>query len=169
MVTAYGTSSKTSKNRYTFIAPPKISKVSPTTGAVTGGTKVTITGTGFTKLSQVRFGDTPGTKLKVSSSKKLTITTPVGVPGAINVAVAGAYGTSLTSSKARFTYIAPPTVTRLSPAQGSVKGGTKVTITGTSFTKVSKVVFGTKTGTKLTVKNTTSLTVVAPAQNHPHR
>lgn len=165
VVTRYGTSSKTSKDRFTFVSPPKVSKVSPAAGRLTGGTRVTIKGLGFNKIAAVNFGGLAGTGLKVSSSSKLTVTSPAGTAGTVPVSVTGAYGTSSTSSHALFTYVAPPTISSLSPIQGSVKGGTKITITGTSFTKVAKVLFGTKKGTRLAVKSRTSLTVVTPAQS----
>lgn len=165
VVTAYGKSAKTSKDRFTFVAPPKITKVSPATGRVAGGTRVTITGTRFSGISGVTFGGVPGTGLKVSSKKRLTITTPAVGAGSVAVAVIGKYGTSPASTKAKFRYIAPPTVAALSVTQGPTKGGTRVTITGRDFTKVSKVLFGTKKGTKLKVGSTTKLTVVSPAQS----
>ena len=165
VVTPYGTSAKSSKARFTFMTPPKISSVSPATGKTSGGTKVTIKGTGFTKLTGVTFASVAGTKLKASSTKKLTVTTPAGKAGFADVQVVGAYGSSAKATKAGFTYVAAPTISKLSPTNGPVKGGTKVTITGTDFTKVSKVTFGTKAGTKLSVKSKTSLTVTTPKQS----
>jgi hypothetical protein len=55
-----------------------------------------------------------------------------------------------------------PAVTSLSPAKGTVAGGTAVTVTGTRLTGATKVTFGTKAGTKVHVVSSTKLTVVAP-------
>ncbi len=165
VTTAYGTSKKSSKARFTFMAAPKISSVSPNAGKLTGGTTVTIKGSDFSKITRVTFGGNAGTKLKVSSTKNLTVTTPSGKAGVAEVQVAGAYGSSPKATAARFTYIAPPNVTKVAPANGPTTGGTKVTITGTDFTNVSKVAFGTKSGTKLSVTSKTSLTVVTPSQS----
>lgn len=162
--TAFGTSPTTSKDRYTYLAPPSVSKVSPSKGKLDAGTKVTISGSRFTKITKVMFGDVAGTSVKVSSSSKLTVTAPAHTAGTVAVAIIGTNGTSPASSKARYTYIAPPAITKLSPTTGTVKGGTKVTLTGSNFTGVTKVTFGTKTGTKLAVKSATSLTVTSPAQ-----
>ena len=48
--TAGGTSATSAADQYTYIVPPvpTVTNVSPTSGPVTGGTTVTITGTGFT-------------------------------------------------------------------------------------------------------------------------
>ncbi|WP_415080980.1 IPT/TIG domain-containing protein [Micropruina sp.] len=104
VVTEHGTSAKTPKGRFRFVAPPAISTVRPTTGPEIGGTKVTITGSGFTGVTQVRFGSVPGSKLKVTSASKLTVTAPAGTPGTVDVLVSGRYGTSAKSSAARYTY-----------------------------------------------------------------
>ena len=47
--------------------------------------------------------------------------------------VTTAGGVSATSSHDKFTYVAAPTVMKISPASGSLAGGTKVTITGTNL------------------------------------
>lgn len=49
---------------FTYVAPT-ITSIVPDEGPSTGGTSVTITGTGFTGATGVNFGDTPGTNLVV--------------------------------------------------------------------------------------------------------
>ncbi|MGC3992632.1 MAG: IPT/TIG domain-containing protein [Propionicimonas sp.] len=146
-------------------SPAKVTKVSPATGPLIGGTTVTLTGSGFTKLTAVTFGGVAGTRLKVLSSKRLTVRVPAHAAGTVPVVVSGRYGDSATTAKTTFRYVAPPTVTAVSPAQGTTKGGTRVTVTGTDFSAVSKVLFGTKKGTKVSVKSSTTLTVVTPARS----
>ena len=41
-----------------------------------------------------------------------------------------------------FTYVAPPTVSSVSPNGGTTAGGTSVTITGTNFASGATVTFG---------------------------
>lgn len=55
-----------------------------------------------------------------------------------------------------------PTITSVSPTSGSHLGGKTVTITGTNFTLVTSVKFGTATGT-FTVNSRTKITVKTPA------
>ena len=56
-------------------------------------------------------------------------------------------GTSATSSADQFTYVAPPTVTAVSPISGPITGGSLVTITGTNFTGATAVDFGSTEAT----------------------
>jgi hypothetical protein len=55
-----------------------------------------------------------------------------------------------------------PTVTAVSPANGSSAGGTSVTITGTNLSSATAVKFGTASGT-ITANTATSITVTSPA------
>ena len=73
-------------------------------------------------------------------------------------------GTSATSSADHFTYIAPPTVTAVSPTPGPLAGGTSVTITGTNLSGQTAVDFGATAGT-VTADSATSITVDAPAES----
>jgi hypothetical protein len=58
-----------------------------------------------------------------------------------------------------------PTVTKLKPVSGPVAGGTSVVITGTNFTNVSAVKFGTTPATSYTVTSSTSIKAIAPASS----
>jgi IPT/TIG domain len=59
----------------------------------------------------------------------------------------------------------PPTVTKLSPAKGSIAGGKKVKITGLNFENptVTSVSFGKLPAKEFTVTSPTSMTAVTPA------
>lgn len=56
-----------------------------------------------------------------------------------------------------------PTVTSISPTNGSVAGGTNVTITGTKFTGATEVKIGGVTATSLVVVNDTTITCITGA------
>jgi hypothetical protein len=56
-----------------------------------------------------------------------------------------------------------PTVTKLSPAKGSVAGGKKVKITGLNFETVTGVSFGKRAAKSFTATSLTSITAVSPA------
>ena len=149
------------------IAAPAVSGLSPTSGPVTGGTLVTITGTGFTGATAVDFGTTPATGLTVVNATTITVDSPAG-NGAVDVMVVTPSGTSATSPADRFTYtlpVAAPAITGINPTSGPVTGGTLVTITGTGFTGATAVDFGTTPATGLTVVNATTITVDSPAGN----
>jgi hypothetical protein len=65
---------------------------------------------------------------------------------------------------AAYVFGAPlPAVKKLSPKKGPTAGGTPVTITGTNFTGVTAVKFGS-TGAKIDASSETSITVETPAE-----
>jgi IPT/TIG domain/PASTA domain len=60
------------------------------------------------------------------------------------------------------TVLAPPTITTISPASGSIKGGTSVAITGTNLAELKSVSFGAVPATSFTVNSETQVTAIAP-------
>jgi hypothetical protein len=62
-----------------------------------------------------------------------------------------------------FTYVAPPTVTAISPNSGSTAGGTSVTITGTNFVSGATVTIGGNAATGVTVANSTTIHAITPS------
>ena len=128
---------------------------------------MTITGTNFTGTTAVYFGTTVATSFTLGSDTSLTAVAPLHVAGTVDVLVITSYGGGSSSSAAdQFTYLAgaAPTVTTLNPTSGPASGGTLVTITGTGFTHVSAVSFGSRLVTSFTVNSATSITATAPAQ-----
>ena len=141
---------------------PFVSSVSPSSGPVAGGTAVTITGTNFATGATVKFGSTAATNVVVVNSTTITATTPAGSAGAVTVTVTSSGGQSGSLSNG-FTYIAPPTVSSVSPNSGSTTGGTAVTITGTNFATGATVTFGSTAATSVVVVNSTTITATTPA------
>jgi uncharacterized repeat protein (TIGR03803 family) len=78
-----------------FRVTPVILSFSPTSGSV--GTKVTITGSGFTGASKVTFGGVKATTFSVDSDTQITATVPTGAKtGKIQVTTPGGTATSAT-------------------------------------------------------------------------
>ena len=96
------------------------------------GTAVTVTGTDFTKASEVNFGSKAGTEVEFKSSTELVVQSPEAT-GAVHVTVKTAGGTSTTGTADQFTYRGEPTVSSVSPNEGPTSGATKVTIIGTNL------------------------------------
>jgi hypothetical protein len=69
------------------LPPVTVTSVSPAGGTSTGGTNVTVNGTGFIAGATVTLGGTAATNVVVVSAIKLTATTPAHAAGAINVTV----------------------------------------------------------------------------------
>jgi hypothetical protein len=87
---------------------------------------VTITGTGFTEVSAVRFGSAPAKSFKVNSETSITAVSPAG-SGTIDVTVTTSGGGSSGASPAdRFTYVTLPELGRCvksAPEMGEYKFG----------------------------------------------
>ena len=165
VTTLGGASTTSSSDQFTFVAAPTVTGLTPASGPIAGGTTVTVTGTGFTPASTVKFGSVAGTGVVFVSSTSLTAVSPAEGPGAVDVTVTTVGGASTTNSSDQFTFLAVPTVTGVSPNSGPVIGSTFVTITGTGFTPASTVMFGSKSGVSVAFVSSTSLTAFTPAQN----
>ena len=147
---------------YFGIQLPRLTSVAPNTGLTAGGTAVTLTGTGFTGATNVTFGGTAATNRVVVNSTTITCTTPAGTAGAKSVLVTTPAGTN--AANTLFTYVAPPTLTSVSPNSGSTAGGSAVTLTGTGFTGATNVTFGGTAATNRVVVNATTITCTTPAR-----
>ncbi|MBA2664457.1 MAG: IPT/TIG domain-containing protein [Bradymonadaceae bacterium] len=80
--------------------------LTPSQGVLAGGTRVSLSGTGFAGGAQVWFGDTLATQLVVSGTTSIEVTSPAASgAGAVSVTVALPNGTSTTLANA-FTYVA---------------------------------------------------------------
>ena len=90
-----GASAKGSTAKFTYAAEkPQVTSVAPATGPDTGGTRVTVTGTGFSGVTAVTFGGTPGTAVAVSSPTQLSVTSPAHAPGLVHISVTNGAGRS---------------------------------------------------------------------------
>jgi capsular polysaccharide biosynthesis protein len=161
--TAGGTTAISAGSKYSYVAAPTITSLSPAVGAEAGGIGVVITGTGFTNASAVTFGSGNATSFTVNSSTQITANFPAGI-GSTFVKVTTPGGTSAENTASTFTYTSATSVTSVSPATGSTSGGTVVEISGTNFTSSSTVVFGTTAATNVSYNSTTGrLTATSPA------
>ena len=98
---------------------PTITSITPNTGAVAGGTSVTIRGTNFvdpltgpTTGTSVRFGTVAATSVSVVNATTIVATTPASGAGAVDVVVSNhhinpAWGPATVTGG--FTYTAAPT------------------------------------------------------------
>ena len=145
-----------------FVPAATVTAVAPAAGPASGGTKVTITGTGLTGATGVRFGGAAAASFTVNSSTSITATSPPAGAGTVDVTVTNPGGTSATGGSDTFTFVGVPAVSSLSPTSGPVYGGTEVTITGANLTGATAVSFG-GTPTGFVVNNDTSITAFAPA------
>jgi uncharacterized protein (TIGR03437 family) len=69
--------SNTANTLYTYVSVPTFTSISPTSGPIAGGTKATITGSGFTGATSVTFAGTNATSFTVVNDTTITAVTPV--------------------------------------------------------------------------------------------
>lgn len=121
---------------------PKVTGVSPASGSVSGGTAITITGSGFVRGATVVIGQGHGvgagaiaaTNVQVVSPTEVTAVTGGGAhSGKWHVFVTTVGGTSPGVAASAFTYVPGPMITSVSPSSGPASGGTLITIEGVGF------------------------------------
>src|SRR5216683_246961 len=163
VTTQSGTSAKSKADLFTYISStPTVAYINPSSGPTTGGTSVTITGSGFMCTTTVSFGSTATSDFKVDSDTQITVVSPPG-SGIVDVTVTTPSGTSSTTYDDQFDYIPPPpTVTGIDPNNGPATGGISVTITGTGFTSDASVLFGSTPASGITFISDTKITAISP-------
>lgn len=86
-------------------AGPVIDSFDPTSGPSTGGTTVTIIGSGFDGTTGVNFGNTPGTDVNVVSDTEITVTAPAGT-GSVPITVLNPNGNVTSTDNYTYTGVA---------------------------------------------------------------
>src|SRR5262249_30091815 len=152
-ITAAGTASVTvfnpvpgggASNSQTFtissLLSPVVSSIAPTSGPITGGTPVTITGTGFRAGATVTIGGSPAPNVNIASATSITAVATAHAAGVVDVLVTNSDGQSGTRSGG-YTYTnLVPTSSNLSPSSATVGGETfPLTVRGGNFVADSKV------------------------------
>tara|TARA_R110002072_G_scaffold276051_1_gene437383 strand:- start:111990 stop:116984 length:4995 start_codon:yes stop_codon:yes gene_type:complete len=147
---------------FTYDAPPTVTSITPNSGILTGGTAVTVTGSGYYAGASVDFGGSACGGITVVNATTITCTTTAHATGAVTVTVTNADAQSGNLSSG-FTYSPTPTVSSVSPSSGATSGSTLVTITGVNFVSGATVDFGGSACTPVTFNNSTSLTCTTTA------
>ena len=177
-----GTSSVNANDQFAY--GPTVTGLSATSGPVTGGTQVIVTGTGFNSdggLGGVfTLSGFQPIAYTVNSDTQVTLTMPPSYHGYVNATSIGFSPDGVTgqtnegyvlNAPQQYTYTAvTPTVTSVSTAgteyaEGGIAGGTTVTVNGSAFAVGgTKVYFGrTLVSSGVTVVSATQLTVNSPA------
>jgi uncharacterized repeat protein (TIGR02543 family) len=143
--------------------PPTLTAVSPNQGALAGGNRITLTGTGLFRPLTITVGGSPCTDVQSTDPNTATCLTPAHAAGAVDVVVGTPQGGPVTLSNG-FTYINAPTVGLLPLPFGSVGGGTLITVGGTGFvTGHTSVAIDGRACTSVNVTSSTELTCITPA------
>lgn len=142
---------------------PRVTSVSAASGPTAGGTRITIRGAHFSRVTAVRFGTRYGTHVSVVSSTKLRVTAPPHGAARVDVRVTTRHGGTSAAVRAdRYRYVPPPAVSSVSPSSGRTGGNTRVHVVGAHYVNVRAVYFGTARATRVTVTWSGGLYVTAP-------
>jgi hypothetical protein len=135
--------------------------VVPPTGSTSGGTNVTLVGSGFSKPGalSVTFGGAAATAVTALSDNLITVVTPAG-SGTASVSVT--VGSSTVTLPSGFTYEAVPVISAIAPASGPSSGGTAITVSGSGFQTGDSLYIGALAATISTLDATT-ITATTPA------
>ena len=136
--------------------PPTITSITPASGIVSGGTALTIVGTGFSQGLELTLGGAPATSIALTGAIQITAVTPARTAGAQELKIMNSDGQYITGT---FTYNPLPTSGGpVSPPTGTQ--GTVITITGTDFVTGLTV---TIDGVSASVNSVTATQIVAVA------
>ena len=156
------------------LAWPRVTAISPSTGALAGGTTLTITGTGFSPGATVTINGVAAPTVSAVSPTQIVVTTPPGPSGNATILVTNPGG-AISGLASAFAYSANPqatpppaaapatlSITGVSPSSGPSSGGTLVSIYGTEFQPGATVSIGGQSASA-TVVSPTQITTTVPA------
>lgn len=153
-------------DQLTLYEPVEVTAIDPATGPVTGGTPVTITGSGFTPNATVRIADVPLTDVVVVSDTEITGTTVAGAGGPQDVTVIT--DDTRGTLEDGFFFEEDFQIIAIEPREGSMAGNTYVTVIGRGFTDPVSVEFGEVEGLQPLLENGSVIGVrTQPAQPGP--
>ena len=177
VTTPDGTTATSTVDEFTYNHAPYVTQVSglgadgqpsysyQPVGLTTGGASVTISGEELSAATGVSFGGAPAASFTLNSDGSITAISPAGNVGTVDITVTNSDGTSDANPNDQFAYLALPTISAISPATGSINGGTTVEIDGTGLAYARWVKFGDVYANPLSVLSDTDnqILVVAPA------
>ncbi|MCW3028663.1 MAG: beta-propeller repeat protein [Solirubrobacterales bacterium] len=120
---------------------PTVTKVSATSGPVTGDKVVTITGTNLSPAAAVEFGGVPANTYFINeAATEIAALSPVReVAGTVDVTVRTPGGTSKTTTKDHYKYL--PVITSIKPNSGPAGVEQQVEILGAGFKPAGSEIF----------------------------
>ncbi|MBN2357865.1 MAG: IPT/TIG domain-containing protein [Deltaproteobacteria bacterium] len=152
---------------FIYFDPLAIDTLSPSAIPVSGGTRVTMTGSGFPSDTSghdrllVLCGGRTAADVMIAADDRLEFTAPPGSPGLTDVVVLSSYGRA--EKPLGLLYYEPLQILQAAPMSGPLAGGTLVEIQGSGFSDASRVAFGARAAAETTYLDRTRLRARAPA------
>jgi len=155
------------------VLTPAIRALSPTSGPVSGGTRVTIIGDAFQAPVQVFFGAAEAQVVSVNFSQIVVMsprasdTAPNGsgvVTGPVDIRVVNINSNKEATLSGGFRYTPKMQITTVGPTEGPFTGGTRVRIDGTGFDDPLAVVIGGIAAQVVSVSGSEVVAITSPVQ-----
>ena len=126
--------------------PPRITGVSPNQGPMSGNTRVSLEGEGFSQDCWVRIGRERPKSVVIKGPQLIEIVTPpCKITGFVDIEVGtNQTGSSTAKNVFRFVALPPPSIDSVAPNRGATSGGTEMSITGKHFNADSIVTIAGK-------------------------
>ena len=153
--------SDTLNSAFNYVLKPKLTKISPTEGPLSGGQQMTIVGSNFNEMSEVFVGALPATVLQ-STPNSLTIKTPPGSPGAADIKVVGSGGHAILEDAYNYMPANGPQIYAITPNYGAIAGNTLIHLYGAGFKGNGTVRFGNNNSNNVIRESSTEFTARAP-------
>ena len=157
VVNPVGASRTATTATYRYVAPA-VSRMTPASGPLAGGTRVTVTGSNL-QGGTVAFGTRTLAGTASADGTSLSFVTPAGT----GVTPVGIVVATTTVGAGSFAFLPAPTVTALSATRGRTNASTTIAIWGTNFTADTRVVVGSRALTPTVAADGRTLLVVIPA------
>ncbi|TNM86425.1 hypothetical protein fugu_006655 [Takifugu bimaculatus] len=157
-----------SSRPFTFVTP-YFTRIQPSQGPISGGTRITIEGSYLNAGSyiSVRFAQQP-CFFKKRNAREIVCVTPAGIaPGSTSVLV-DIDDAELRNPEVRFNYTEDPTVLKIEPDWSIASGGTLLTVIGTNLATIREPKIRAKYGQaesfhNCTVYNNSVMVCLAPS------
>src|SRR5438552_163580 len=165
----------TAATTFTFqstVLTPKITAVSPASGPIDGGTRVTIFGEGFQAPLQVFFGAAEASLASGITFNQLTVIAPTAsltnpngsgvVLGPVDIKVINIASATSVTAPAAFRYIQKIQITAAGPTVGPAEGGTRIQIDGSGFNDPLTVTAAGVAASVISVSGTKVIAITSP-------
>ncbi len=143
---------------------PEITSITPSIGPASGGTQVSIAGSGLSSVTKVLFGTDPTAKILSITDSLIVAVSPGGSTlGLVDIEVDSPNGPAIWFRGFDFQL----TIDSILPASGPVAGGTSVDIKGSGLLQIYGLKFNDTPAMNFITKSDGLLTVVTPAATAP--
>lgn len=150
---------------FNYVTGPALTQLTPNFSNQNGGGRMTLTGVGFSGATAVQIGTKPAFTFVVLSDTEISAVVPKGAPTGIDSSTVPVTVTAPggVSNNVTLTYAGVPSMSYLTPLQGSTSGGTVVAVWGYNMQYLTSASFDNVAGTNFTVVSDRQISVTTPA------